>query len=172
MTRWAKWFKCHGMASPRHEAILDLLMGAAFADKTLDGREVEKVKSLMCSAMRAKELPASLERRMARFDPKKFNLRQCVATLVLATDDEKRKVLEFIAAVHDADELLDMDEDAYLRHVAREMLLDESAVLGLTVDVLSIESLGPEVLPPPLDGRSIDEAPAGDDSVDDLTLAE
>ncbi len=126
-------------------------MGAAHADQTLDGRELDKVRKLMCQAMRAKKLPPRLEKRMKDFDPKTFDLSATVSRLILSDDKEKRSLLELVVGVHDADGTWDFDEDDYLRRVASELLLDESVLEGLVVDVLSVESAGAALLPPPLD---------------------
>jgi len=137
--------------STKHELIADLLMGAALADQHLDGREYEAVKELLAQAMRQKTVPASLEGRLKRFEVAKFDAIDTVKKLGLKTDEEKRNLLELIAKVHDADDLWDFDEDAYLRKVAAALGVDEDVYVDLTVEVLSIETIGDAILgPPPL----------------------
>jgi uncharacterized tellurite resistance protein B-like protein len=134
----------------RHELIADLLMGAAMADKHLDGRELDKVRALLCEAMRVKKLPTALDRRIQSFKANKLDVFATCDKLNLASDDEKRKLLELIVAVHDSDDLWDFDEDAYLRKVAAALRLAEDKWKDLAVQILSIESIGDALLPPPL----------------------
>lgn len=139
--------------SGRNEHIADLLMGAALADRQLDGREYEAVQSLMREAMKVKKLPAALEKRLKSFKPSKLDVVATVRKLALASDSEKRHLLELIVKVHESDELWDLDEDAYLRRVANALGLAEDKYADLTVQVISIESIGESLGlagPPPL----------------------
>lgn len=137
--------------STKHDHIADLLMGAALADQHLDGREYEAVKQLLAKAMRRKSVPAALEQRLKNFKASKFDAIDTVKKLRLTSAKEKRNLLELIAKVHDSDDLWDFDEDAYLRKIAAALGVDESVYKDLTVEVLSIETIGDEILgPPPL----------------------
>ncbi len=131
----------------RHELIADLLMGAALADKHLDGRELDKVRSLLCEATGKKKLSAALEQRLASFKADALDVQARCDKLKLKTNDEKRKLLELIAAVHDSDDLWDLDEDAYLRQVATALRLPEEKWQDLAVQFISIEAIGEALLP-------------------------
>ena len=143
--------------SSRHELIADLLMGAALADRELDGRELDAVKQLLCKAMKRDALPLLLRKHIERFDAKRLDIGKTVAKLGPMTTAQKRNLLELIVAVHESDDLWDFDEDAYLRQVAQALELDESAYADLTMAV-SLESTAdelslsdaPAVKPPPL----------------------
>ena len=54
---------------------------------------------------------------------------------------DKRKLLELIASVNDADEVLDLAEDAYLRHVAIGMGVAEAEIADLTLEVLEDKAM-------------------------------
>ena len=138
--------------SMRHEATADLLMGAAFADSRLDGREYETVKKLLAEVMGVPEVPEEMEARLKGFNPKTFDPASTAKTLGLTDDAEKRKLIELVAAVNDADDELDLDEHEYLLRVAEALGLDKSAYDDLTVEVLSVENLqdgGKALLQPP-----------------------
>ncbi len=125
----------------RNELIADLLMGAAYADQHLDGREMDAARRTLAKAMRSKKVPPGLVQRLERFDPKRFDLEATVAKLRLASDQHKRHLLELIAEVHASDEVLDLDEDAYLRAVARALGLPPEAYQDLAIENLSIEAI-------------------------------
>jgi uncharacterized tellurite resistance protein B-like protein len=126
----------------RHALIADVLMGAAHADKQLDGREVEKIKALLCNMLHVTTLPAELEARIAKFKLAQFDVAATCTKLGFKTDEEKRYMLELIAAVHDSDEVWDFDEDQYLRRVAVALGLSEDKWGDLAVQNLSIEAIG------------------------------
>jgi len=138
----------------RPELIADLLMGAAFADSHLDGSELVRVKQLLCELTGQTELPAALEERLKAFVPSTLNVAATIMALDLSSDTEKRKLLELVAAVHDADDLWDFDEDLYLRGVAAALGLAEDSFSDLTVAELQVDIIGDVLLPPPLPKES------------------
>lgn len=133
----------------RHDLVADLLMGAALADGHLDGREAEAVRAILCEALRMKRLPARMEKALGEFDPSAFDAKATAAQLGLTTAKERRNLLELIARVHDADDTLDLAEDAYLREVGDALGLDEEAYADLAVGELTIEELGDKLMPGP-----------------------
>lgn len=145
--------------SMRNELIADLLMGAAFADNRLDGREYAAVKKLLAEVIGAEELPAEMESRLKAFNPKTFDATGAAKSLMLKDDTEKRKLIELIAAITEADDVLDFDEDAYLKDVAEALEMPKEAYADLSIEILSVENLqeaGSTLLepppPPPTDG--------------------
>ena len=77
--------------STRNELIADLLMGAAFADSRLDGREYAAVKKLLAEVVGEETLPDEMEARLKEFDPKTFDPDAVAKGLELEGDDEKLK---------------------------------------------------------------------------------
>lgn len=134
----------------RPDKVADLLMGAALADRHLDGRELATVKRLLCRAMGRRELPDWLEWRLDDFTPEHLDVAEAVRKLGLDSRDAKRKLLELVAAVHESDETWDLSEDAYLHEVAAALGLARADYADLTVGELEIESIGRVVIPPPL----------------------
>ncbi len=138
--------------SMRNELIADLLMGAAFADNRLDGREYAAVKKLLAEVIGTEELPGEMEARLKAFNPKTFDAPGAAKSLLLKEDTEKRKLIELIAAVTEADEVLDLDEDAYLKSVAEALDMPKEAYADLSIEILSVENLqeaGSKLLEPP-----------------------
>jgi uncharacterized tellurite resistance protein B-like protein len=141
----------------RNELISDLLMGAAFADQRVDGSEYQAVKRALAQAMGVAEVPPVLAARLEWFEPAQFDPARTAAELGLTTDVEKRQLLELIALVSDADQVLDLDEDGYLHTVAQALGLPRELYADLVIQDLSVESvrqagealLGPPPLPKP-----------------------
>ena len=139
-----------GDMTTREESITDLLMGAAHADGHLDGREMQRVRELLRVATNTAVLDAGLKARMRAFKPGALEIGAVVGQLGLTSAEEKRQLLELIAAVHEADDTWDFSEDEYLRAVARAMDVPASAYADLTMEDLHIEVIGASLLPPPL----------------------
>jgi len=138
----------------RNELISDLLMGAAFADRRLEGAEYEAVKRALGRAMGVDELPPVMAARLEWFDPAKFDLARTLVELKLEADAEKRQLLELIATVNDADEVLDLEEDSYLRRAGEALGLPPELYQDLVIQELSVESTREAgrllLTPPPL----------------------
>lgn len=136
----------------RNEKIADLMMGAAFADKRLDGREMVAVRKLLAQAMGADTIGDTMEARLKAFRPSGFDPAATARGLGLTSDDDKRNLLELISAVTEADKELDLDESEYLEKVAGALDLPRQTFTDLTMEVLSVENIaavGKKLMPPP-----------------------
>ena len=150
------------MALPdRIVPLCDLLLGAAYADTQFEAREREEVRELLADLSGAK-LSTELENRIAKFDPKTFDLAKTAAEFKRDDIDDRRRVLFLVAAINDADEEVDFAEDEYLRALAAALDLPSSALAGLTVDI-EIEELREDFAkvrkvppPPPKKKQSVD----------------
>ena len=114
--------------------LCDLLLGAAHADKQFKDREREEVRDMLADLTGAGLTP-ELEDRIAKFDPSRFDLVATAAEFRGDPADDRRRLLFLVAAVHDADDELDLAEDDYLRALAGALDLPGSALEGLTLDV-------------------------------------
>ncbi len=94
----------------------------------------------MLSDLTGGKLSPELEKQIAEFDPKTFDLLRSAGAFAADADDDRRKILFLVAAVNDADEEVDFSEDEYLRALASALFLPADALTGLTVDV-EIEEL-------------------------------
>ena len=84
-------------------------MGAAFADRRLDGREIATVKELLAKIMGEDELPTEMDARLKSFKPSSFDEQEAAKGLQLDGDEEKRQLLDLIAAVNESDDELVQD---------------------------------------------------------------
>jgi uncharacterized tellurite resistance protein B-like protein len=130
------------MAIKNHiNTLTDLLLGAAYADKRLEGHEIEAIGNLIAKVLGEEKVPAAQEARFKEFNPAKFDLKEAGGSLSSLSQDDKIKVLDLIASVNEADDVIDMDEDAYLRKVALAMGLSNDDIQGMTIEILEGDAL-------------------------------
>ncbi|WP_052548374.1 TerB family tellurite resistance protein [Enhygromyxa salina] len=120
--------------------ITDLLLGAAYADKRLEGNETAKIRSLLAKLIGTTTFPAAVEARFKDFSPAAFNIEKAAGNLA-GLGSERRKVLEMIAAVSESDEEIDLSEDRYLRRAAEAMGLAAKDFRDLVVDFQEVDEL-------------------------------
>jgi uncharacterized tellurite resistance protein B-like protein len=123
------------------ETITQLLLGAAYADKRLAGAEITRIRSLLSTLLGGAEVPDSLLRQINTFSPAAFNVQQVASGLDGLSPEDKRKLLELVASVNDADEELDLAEDIYLRTVAAALGLAQEEYSDLTLEILGGDEL-------------------------------
>lgn len=134
------------MALKEHiDTITDLLLGAAYADKRLEGKELDAIRSMVQRLMGTDTVPDAQEARIKAFNPAKHNAAAAAASLASLGQEHKRKVIDLIASVTESDDEIDFAEDDYLRRVAEGLGLSEEEIAGLTIEVIEEEHLS-EVL--------------------------
>jgi uncharacterized tellurite resistance protein B-like protein len=134
---------CHESATIMKEhidTITDLLLGSAYSDKRLEGEELRAINKMICKLLGTDEVPAEQAARLKSFNPAKFDAAAAAASLKSETSEHKRKILELIASVSESDDVIDMDEDAYLRKVAKGLGM-ENEIDDLTIEVLEDDDI-------------------------------
>lgn len=119
--------------SDRILPLCDLLLGAAYADKELKEQEKDKVRELLEEL--GGELPTDVELKIVGFDPSKFDMKASAEAFKGDPEEDRKKVIQLVSAVNDADDELDIAEDEYLRALASALELPSSALEGMTVEV-------------------------------------
>lgn len=122
------------------ETITNLLLGAAYADKRLEGAEVTRIRSLLSTLLEG-DVPERLLGQIHSFSPAAFKVQEAAAALVDLDAADKRRLLELVASVNDADEELAVAEDDYLRKLAVALGLQESEYKDLTLEILEDDEL-------------------------------
>lgn len=145
-------------ALDRTMAICDLLLGAAYADDQFTNQERQTVRELLGDLCGGTDLPSEIEARIELFDPKSYDMDKTCAPFAGDSEDDRRKLLHLIAAVHEADEELDFAEDDYVRAVAESLNLPEETLTGIAVD-FEVEELKEDFAklrktPPPVPGSA------------------
>jgi uncharacterized tellurite resistance protein B-like protein len=120
--------------SDRIVPLCDLLLGAAYADAQFKDREREEVTGMLADLTDGKLTP-EIEKQIAAFDPKAFDLAATTSAFAGDSEDDRRKLLFLVAAVNDADDEVDFAEDDYLRALAGALKPPAEALAGMVVDV-------------------------------------
>lgn len=143
--------------------ITDLFLGALWADDEFTEDEQRAVRALLADLLLVTPdaLPPSVEERITGFDPLKFDLAAAAGDFAADPPMAKRRLLELVGCMVDADGVVDMKEDEYLRRLADALGMEYSEYSDLVLDYEvaelreSFEQL--RVPPPPMvdtDGRS------------------
>jgi len=139
-------------------AICDLLLGAAHADSHFTDRERVTVRELLADLFGSENLPSEVEARIDLFQADTFDVATAAQPFRGDSEDEKKKLLYLVAAVHEADEELDFAEDDYMRALGKALDMPDAALDDLVIDVES-EDLAEDFQalrksPPPVPGSS------------------
>lgn len=129
-----------GEMADRIDGITDLLMGAAYADGSFEGREEATVRRLLGELLDGAALPAETDARIAGFDRKAFDLDAAAAHFRADSPERKRKLLELVVAVRDADDVFDTDEDDYMISLARALDMQPEEYADLALDIQELRT--------------------------------
>lgn len=122
------------------ETITRLLLGAAYADKRLGGAEVTRIRALL-TTLTGGQPPAGLDGLISSFSPAAFSVQRAAEELKGLEPADKRKLLELVASVNEADDELDLAESTYLRTLALGLGMQESEFSDLTLEILEEDEL-------------------------------
>jgi hypothetical protein len=116
------------MASVAHRigVLIDLFMGAAYADRRCNNREREYVRALVADLLCVDPVPAAVDALIQSFDPLKFDLATTVQDFLREPPMNKRRLMELVAYVTLSDGEQSFEEDGYLRALGQ--------ALGMRVD--------------------------------------
>jgi uncharacterized membrane protein YebE (DUF533 family) len=123
----------------RITAVADLLIGAAHADRRLEGIEKATVFQLLTEILKSRNLPAELSNRIDQFSPGSFSIAKAAAAFARDTPEQKRKLMLLVSAVHESDQEYDLDEDEYLRALGKALGLPEESYRDLVLDIEEID---------------------------------
>ncbi len=136
--------------------LTDLFLGALWADDEFNEDEQHAVRALLADLLivTPETLPEEVEGRITGFDPLTFDLEAAAAEFDADPPMAKRRLLELVGKMVDADGVVDMAEDEYLRRLAGLLDMEyadySDLVLDYDVEELreTFESL--RVPPPPM----------------------
>ncbi len=123
------------------DTITDLLLGAAYADKRLEGKELEAIRAMLTKILGASALPAAQQARIKSFNPAKHDAHAAAHSLASLSAEAKTKIIDLVASVTESDDVIDLAEDAYLRTVATGLGLSDEEISGLTIEIIEDEKL-------------------------------
>lgn len=121
------------VTSDRIYPLCELLLGAAYADDELHDREKTEIRALMTEL--TGEQRVEVEACIAAFEPERFDMEATARNFRDDPDADRRRLLRLVSTVSEADDVLDLAENEYLRALAAALALPPSALEGLTIDV-------------------------------------
>ena len=116
------------MAS-RIEAICDLLLAAAHADKRFLDSERKVITELLCGIQGTKTLDPGLAARITFTKPENIDVLETAAMFADDSEDNRRLLIQLISAVNEADGELDIEED--------ELVIVVAGALGFSVSEIT-----------------------------------
>lgn len=134
--------------------LCELLLGAAYSDGELQAQEATEIRALLIEL--AGESRVEVEACIASFEPAKFELDSIIGYFRDDPADQREKLLILASKVVDADDVVDLAENEYLRTLAAALALPPSALDGLATDIeleevqetFDVVRKGPPPIPP------------------------
>lgn len=136
--------------------LTDLFLGAVWADDEFSEDEQRAVRTLLAELLLVQPdaLPEAVEERLRSFDPLKFDVEAAAQDFATDPPMAKRRLLELVGKMVDADGVLDMKEDEYLRRLASALGMEygeySDLVLDYDVEELRTAFAALRAPPPPL----------------------
>ena len=124
------------MASVAHRigTLIDLFMGAVYADEHCDHCERDYVRALVSDLLCRTPLPPEIDGLIDQFDPGGFDLRKSVAEFLREPPMNKRRLMELVAYVTLSDGKQTLQEDSYLHRLAQALDVKMEEYRHLTSD--------------------------------------
>lgn len=125
----------------RIDVILDLMMGALYADDVYSQNEDKALRSWIAKLLLVtpQTLPAEVDARIRGFDPKTFDLALAARDFLTDPPMKKRRLLELVGNLVEVDGT-DIREDDYMRALAMALEMQPEEYQDLVLDY-SIEEL-------------------------------
>ena len=118
----------------RIDVLIDIFLGAAYADRQLAGRERVRIQDLVQDLMCTRQLPPAVQRRIDAFVPERFDLQAAARQFAGDPPMSQRRLLELVAQVMAADDEYDLAEDEYLRALAGALGVPSADFQDLTLE--------------------------------------
>jgi len=115
--------------------ITELMLGAIHADATMTGEEERAIRDMLGELLLTTPdaLPPEVEERIRRFSPTTFDIERTAEDFLSDPPMTKRRLLELIAALTDADGT-DLLEDDYIRDLAQCLGMQPEECEGVVLD--------------------------------------
>lgn len=122
--------------------ITDLLVAAVYCDGTMLGEEDEAARNLIADLLliSPEELPPEVDERIRNFKLIDFDLETAAKAFLEDPPMRKRRLLELVAKMVDADGVHDFLEDQFMRDLARHLGMEKEEYADLVVAIEEAES--------------------------------
>lgn len=128
------------------EALAELLLGMAYIDDELEDEEFDLVYEML-DGLTPGKMPEFLDDYILTFDPDALDVKTTVARLGFTEPNQRRVVLNMLASIAEADNVLAMSESDFLKEVGQALGANPDEYELMMIDVLSEDDLP---TPPPL----------------------
>lgn len=127
----------------RIHTITELLCAAIYSDGTMMGEEDTEARRVLADLLLTTpdELPAEVDEHIREFSIIEFDLDDAVREFMADPPMKKRRLLELVTKMVDADGEVDLREDQFVRDLAETLKMDHDEYEDL---VLEIEVIEPE----------------------------
>ena len=126
------------------KSLLDILLAAAAADGHTDAKEKAVIRKVLDEmGMEDPAMRTELEGHQWNFELASFDLSESVHGLGELSMEERRIVLRLLERVEEADGVIDLEEENFIREVAKALGLEGEELEALTLQIV-------ETTPPPL----------------------
>lgn len=124
--------------------ITDLLVAALHCDGTILGEEDAMARKVLADLLLTTpdDLPAEVDERIRGFRLHEFDLDATVADFLGDPPMKKRRLLELVVKMVDADGETDLREDQFVRELAKSLGMEASEYDDLVLDI-EVEALPP-----------------------------
>lgn len=114
--------------------LTDLMLGAAYANGDAPEVELDVVHELIRQLLQVDEIPDSVDRRIEGFNPQQFDLEKSAKAFLTESKTNRRRLLELVRKVCDADASVDLEENRYMAMLAAAVALSPSEYDDLVVE--------------------------------------
>ncbi len=127
----------------RIHTITELLCAAIYSDGTMLGEEDEMARRVLADLLLTtpEELPSEVDAHIREFSILEFDMEHAVREFMADPPMQKRRLLELVTKMVDADGEVDLREDQFVRDLAETLQMEPSEYDDL---VLEIEVIEPE----------------------------
>jgi uncharacterized tellurite resistance protein B-like protein len=122
------------LVAKKIELLADLFLGAAYSDKSLCDEERAYIRKLLADLLCVEKIPRYLDRRIESYNNETFSLQAAAQEFASEPPMSKRRLLELVAHVIHADNILDFAEDDYLRELAELLEVSPDEYKDLVLD--------------------------------------
>lgn len=114
--------------------LIELFMGAAYADQSCPNKERDYVRALVEDLLCKSPLPEDIDALIERFDPKHFDLAATVSDFLREPPMNKRRLMELVAYVTLCDGQQTVEEDRFIRDLGHALGMRADEFRHLTSD--------------------------------------
>ena len=125
----------------RIHTITELLCAAIYSDGTMMGEEDAEARRVLADLLLTtpQELPPDVDRHIREFNILEFDLAEAVRDFMADPPMKKRRLLELVTKMVDADGEVDLREDQFVRDLAEALQMDRSEYDDLVLEIEVIE---------------------------------